>query len=590
MQGKMFSMMIIAMLCTTLWVFSNATDYRKDILKFERRGHILTRDLFADNHILAIREEIAKEFDEKLLEAYQHRCEVHLKQLDAKVELGSEIGRGVQSPEEGEQLLRSKGIDVPFLQLFNLWKSSESNENIKKLVLSPRLAQIAASLLGSKSVCIYQDSLFVKRPGDGDTQWHSDLNLAPLDTNKFVTVWIPLTEIKKNTTGLRFASGSHRNKMKKSSSLEIGQRGNQLNIRLYERSLNMTYVTYLRKFDFELLTDYICLKGFFTRPLDLSDRYVVEDYGAIPLGSASWHHGWVLHTASGVPLINKKIKRQNRAIPSTSSSKSWSLGRAAFAISYFSGDGDSCVLPRSQRKKRMDSEDSRSYSSWLKGIPDGMSIGIDNPHPELPCVFEIDGNCLHSSGVSEGGGQLLGPEEPSSFQKGARKSSQNQSNSRTGRTSSGWERGQLARPAGGNGTPVNSDQEVFVNSPSPRNPFTTAFSFLVEFAKQEHRAFNPQANNPMDHTFTVHLVGHTSFTPATTSPAFAETLPLLDGTNKLEEDTLILRGPRTWMHKLHAMCNHNIAGTCGDIARLPRPAGWHKVGGGHIHPDGIHPG
>jgi len=333
----------------------------EDILKFERRGHILTRDLFADNHILAIREEIAKEFDEKLLEAYQHRCEV---------ELGSEIGRGVQSPEEGEQLLRSKGIDVPFLQLFNLWKSSESNENIKKLVLSPRLAQIAASLLGSKSVCIYQDSLFVKRPGDGDTQWHSDLNLAPLDTNKFVTVWIPLTEIKKNTTGLRFASGSHRD-------FSLGH--------WWDKSQRSNW--------------------------DLSDRYVVEDYGAIPLGSASWHHGWVLHTASGVPLINKKIKRQNRAIPSTSSSKSWSLGRAAFAISYFSGDGDSCVLPRSQRKKRMDSEDSRSYSSWLKGIPDGMSIGIDNPHPELPCVFEIDGNCLHSSGVSEGGGQLLGPEE-----------------------------------------------------------------------------------------------------------------------------------------------------------------------------------
>mmetsp|Transcript_14263 Transcript_14263/g.20023 ORF Transcript_14263/g.20023 Transcript_14263/m.20023 type:complete len:128 (-) Transcript_14263:20-403(-) len=58
---------------------------------------------------------------------------------------------------------------------------------------------------------------------------------------------------------------------------------------------------------------------------------------------------------------------------------------------------------------------------------------------------------------------------------------------------------------------------------------------FLEFAKQERRAFKPQANNPMDHTFMVY------FTPATTSPAFAETLPLLDGT-KLEEDTLILTG------------------------------------------------
>mmetsp|Transcript_20112 Transcript_20112/g.28327 ORF Transcript_20112/g.28327 Transcript_20112/m.28327 type:complete len:132 (-) Transcript_20112:96-491(-) len=128
----------------------------------------------------------------------------------------------------------------------------------------------------------------------------------------------------------------------------------------------------------------------------------------MPLGSASWHHGWVLHMASGVSFTNK---RQKRAKLSTLSSKSWSMGRAAFAISYFSGDGDSRVLPRNQRKKRMDSEDSRSYSSWLKGIPDGMSIGKDNPHPELPCVHTLEENLLQSSGTGNKGGQLLGPEE-----------------------------------------------------------------------------------------------------------------------------------------------------------------------------------
>ena len=42
------------------------------------------------------------------------------------------------------------------------------------------------------AVQIYQDALFVKRPGDGPTQWHSDLNIAPFDTNDFITCWIPL--------------------------------------------------------------------------------------------------------------------------------------------------------------------------------------------------------------------------------------------------------------------------------------------------------------------------------------------------------------------------------------------------------------
>ena len=32
----------------------------------------------------------------------------------------------------------------------------------------------------------------MKRQGDGPTHWHSDLGMAPLDTNDFVTMWLPL--------------------------------------------------------------------------------------------------------------------------------------------------------------------------------------------------------------------------------------------------------------------------------------------------------------------------------------------------------------------------------------------------------------
>lgn len=40
-----------------------------------------------------------------------------------------------------------------------------------------------------------QDSMFLKRPGDGDTRWHSDLHMAPFDTNHMVTCWIPLDHV-----------------------------------------------------------------------------------------------------------------------------------------------------------------------------------------------------------------------------------------------------------------------------------------------------------------------------------------------------------------------------------------------------------
>ena len=69
------------------------------------------------------------------------------------------------------------------------------------------------SLTGVPSVRLYQDSLFVKRSGDGPTQWHSDLNQTPFDGNDFITCWIPLQDvpsIEEGGTPLMFATSSHR--------------------------------------------------------------------------------------------------------------------------------------------------------------------------------------------------------------------------------------------------------------------------------------------------------------------------------------------------------------------------------------------
>ena len=56
-------------------------------------------------------------------------------------------------------------MELPFLQVFN---SHRTDPNIWALVRSPRLARTAASLLGVERVRLYQDSMFYKRPGDGE--------------------------------------------------------------------------------------------------------------------------------------------------------------------------------------------------------------------------------------------------------------------------------------------------------------------------------------------------------------------------------------------------------------------------------------
>lgn len=66
---------------------------------------------------------------------------------------------------------------------------------IRALAFSKRLAGMAAQLLHVKRLRLYQDCVFVKQPGFTETNWHSDASLSPLDTNDFVTAWIPLRPI-----------------------------------------------------------------------------------------------------------------------------------------------------------------------------------------------------------------------------------------------------------------------------------------------------------------------------------------------------------------------------------------------------------
>ncbi len=70
---------------------------------------------------------------------------------------------------------------------------------IRDLAFSRRLAGVAAQLLGAKRLRLYQDCVFCKEPGFSETNWHSDASLAPLDTNAFVTAWIPLRPIMVRT-------------------------------------------------------------------------------------------------------------------------------------------------------------------------------------------------------------------------------------------------------------------------------------------------------------------------------------------------------------------------------------------------------
>lgn len=76
-------------------------------------------------------------------------------------------------------------------------------------VTSPRLGRIAARFLGVDGVRVLHFCGFFKPGGGAATPWHQDLQYMPLDTEKVLSIWIPLTDVTPDMGPLIFADGSH---------------------------------------------------------------------------------------------------------------------------------------------------------------------------------------------------------------------------------------------------------------------------------------------------------------------------------------------------------------------------------------------
>lgn len=80
----------------------------------------------------------------------------------------------------------------------------------KSLALSPRLVDLALTLIGSDDGLFIHDMSFFK-PGDdgGATPFHQDFPHWPFDRSGAFTIWIALTDLSEDMGPLRFLPGSH---------------------------------------------------------------------------------------------------------------------------------------------------------------------------------------------------------------------------------------------------------------------------------------------------------------------------------------------------------------------------------------------
>ena len=93
-----------------------------------------------------------------------------------------------------------------FTQVTNIWRVTDA---AKAIVFNRRFAEVAASLLEVTSVRLYHDQALFKPPGAGRTPWHRDRYYWPLDTDRTVTMWLPLIDVEEDMGPMIFASGSH---------------------------------------------------------------------------------------------------------------------------------------------------------------------------------------------------------------------------------------------------------------------------------------------------------------------------------------------------------------------------------------------
>lgn len=72
-------------------------------------------------------------------------------------------------------------------------------------------AEIGATLMGADSVRYWYDQLFIKDAGtSAPTQWHHDLPFWPFLGEDLVSIWLALTPVSDETSGLQYVAGSHK--------------------------------------------------------------------------------------------------------------------------------------------------------------------------------------------------------------------------------------------------------------------------------------------------------------------------------------------------------------------------------------------
>ncbi|HVW98411.1 MAG TPA: phytanoyl-CoA dioxygenase family protein [Mucilaginibacter sp.] len=200
---------------------------KENIEEFQEKGHTLVEEVLTADEIAAFRPVIVDAAD---------RYNTEKRKLEDRDTYGK-----------------------AFLQIMNLW---QCDEDVRKFVLSKRMAKIAADLMGVRNVRLYHDQALFKEPGGGPTPWHQDQYYWPIDTFNTVTMWMPLVDIDVDMGMLTFASCSY-------------SKGSVFNFEISDES-ESAFADYVKEQEFP-----------------------ISRAKTMKAGDTTWHRGFTMHHANG---------------------------------------------------------------------------------------------------------------------------------------------------------------------------------------------------------------------------------------------------------------------------------------------------
>jgi len=126
------------------------------------------------------------------------RCRHMLSAVHAYLKRGQGRIQEAKATEDGPRLIGAVFMNV-------------LDNEFREFSRDSALPDVAAQLMRVERVRFFYDQMFIKEPGTPEpTPWHNDLPFWPMRGNDLISLWVALTPVTKESSGVEYLAESHK--------------------------------------------------------------------------------------------------------------------------------------------------------------------------------------------------------------------------------------------------------------------------------------------------------------------------------------------------------------------------------------------